>query len=124
MFIKENVNPKKKTTDDCVIRAIAKAEGKDWLEIYDALSVIGRKYFTVQNSPDAYSKYLKNYQTIDVKYFNKEGIKKRYLVSDICNWKGTYVISIANHLTTVVDGDIYDLWDCGNRSAYKIWKIK
>jgi len=124
MFIKENINPKGKKCGDCVIRAIAKAEQKSWMEIFEELTDIARKSYNVFNDPKVYSDYLKGYETINVKYFNEFNDKKRYTVNEICNWKGTYIISIANHLTTVIDGNIYDIWDCSQKSTYKIWKIK
>ena len=38
MFTKTNANPKNKRTNDCVIRAIALAENKTWLEVFDELA--------------------------------------------------------------------------------------
>lgn len=124
MFIKENINPKNKKAADCVIRAIAKAENKSWLEVFDLLTEISRKVYSVQNDKIVYAEYLSNYQKIDVKYESSEGKKKRLTVKDICKLEGTYIVSIANHLTVVIDGYYYDKWDCGNKSAYVIWKVK
>ena len=123
-FVKENVNPKNRKTGDCVIRAIAKAEGKEWVEVFDSLVEIARKRCSVPNSPDAYEQYLKKYETVKVMYTREDGKKKRYLAGEVCGWDGVYVISLANHLTTVVDGALYDTWDCSQKSAYKIWKIR
>lgn len=123
MYVKENINPTGKKRTDCVIRAIAKGEGKTWLEIYDDLTVVGRKLYSVQNDPCVYGEYLSKYSNIEVKY-EIDGSKKRYTVKDVCNFKGTYIVQIANHLTTVIDGKYYDTWDCGKKAAYKIWKIK
>jgi len=85
---------------------------------------IARKKYTVPNNKDAYEPYLKKYMNVKVTYTNEEGKNKRYTVEDICTWQGTYVIAIAGHLTTVVDGNVYDIWDCSGKSAYKIWKIR
>ncbi len=114
MFIKENINPNGKKTSDCVIRAIAKAENKTWLEVFDLLTNIARKDFSVLNDKQIYGKYLSKYPNIDVMYIinNK---KKRLTVKDVCNLKGIYIISIANHLTVVIDGKYYDTWDCGSQ---------
>lgn len=119
----ENLNPLKRKVSDCVIRAIAKAEGKTWLEVFDNLVSIARKEFCIPNESRAYDIYLSNYQTIPVMYFNEYQKKMRYTVADICTWKGTYVVSGANHVTCVIDGVIHDTWDTSKRSAYKIWKI-
>lgn len=121
-FKQYNHNPSGKKVGDCVIRAIGKALGVSWERVFEDLTNIAREKKSVLNCPDVYTEYLKIYQTIPVKY--GEEIKKRYIVKDICSWKGTYVITLANHLTCIVDGINYDLWDCGKKSAYKIWKIK
>ncbi len=42
-FIAYNANPKNKKVDDCVVRALSKAIGKGWYEVYDELYNIGRK---------------------------------------------------------------------------------
>lgn len=122
-FVKENVNPKNRKTGDCVIRAIAKAEGKDWLEIFDSLTAIARAKYTVPNDKMAYEKYLEGYETVRV-FHEVEGKKKRFTVAEICSFEGTYIVSVASHLTTVADGVLYDTWDCSRKSAYKIWKVK
>jgi hypothetical protein len=122
MFINENVNPKRKTSD-CVIRAICKAENKPWLEVFDSLVAIARKDYTIPNTKDAYDKYLNKYEKINV-FHMVNGKKKRYTVKEICEFKGTYIVSIANHMVAVVNGNYYDLWDCGDKSAYVIWKVK
>lgn len=123
MFVNENVNPKKHKVADCVVRAIAKAEGKSWLEIFDTLTDLARKEYSVLNDKKVYGKYLSKYEKIPVMY-EDHGRKFRYTVEMICGWKGTYIVSIANHLTVVKDGKYYDIWDCGDRSSYIIWKVR
>jgi len=138
MFVKENVNPKNRLVGDCVIRAIAKAEDKPWLEVFDTLTEIARATFNVPSDKKVYKQYLKKYDKIDVfKYVDggkvsvvngvkkiETKIKKRYTVDDVCKMKGTYIISIAHHLTVASNGKLYDTWDCGNRCTYIIWKVK
>jgi hypothetical protein len=122
-FVLENLNPRNRKTGDCVIRAIAKAESKSWVEVFDSLSVIARELYSTTGQTDVISKYLKNYKKIDVKYVDSLGNKKRYTVADVCEFKGTYIVSVASHLTCVKDGVLYDTWNCGRKSAYIIWKI-
>lgn len=125
MFKLLNVNPSGKKTGDCVIRAIAKAEEKEWEDVFNDLVDIAREVKSVPTYKDAYEKYLSKYETLPVKYINGMGDTKRYRVRDIASaFDGTYVVSIANHLTVVTDGVIYDLWNCMDKCAYKIWKIK
>lgn len=124
MYKFENMNPAGNRVSDCVVRAIAKAEKKTWLETHDALTKIAREQYTVLNDKMAYTEYLSKYPKIDVMH-EVNGRRKRYTVGQIAKeMKGTYVIRVANHLTTVVDGNYYDIWDCGDRCAYVIWKVK
>lgn len=124
IYRKYNNNPKGKKTSDCVIRAISHALSKDWCDVADELFLISKKLYTTQTSTQTYTKYLENYQTIPVKYVDENtGKNKRFKVKDI-TWSGTFIIVIANHLTMVKDGILYDTWDCREKSCYKIWRIK
>ena len=123
MFKKLNINPKNNITNDCVIRAIAKAENKSWYEVFDVLSGIARDYCSSINGKDVYGKYLAKYPNINVK-IGVNGNRRRYTVKDICRLQGTYIIQVASHFTVVIDGIHYDTWDCGHKSAYKIWQVK
>ena len=127
-FYKEvNVNPMKKRVGDCVIRAIANAEDKPWIEVFDALTKIARENYSVPNWKDTYEAYLSKYPTVPVKY-EYNGKKYRLTPSDFYGHailkKGNYVVREANHVTCVKDGVCEDTWDCSHRAAYKIWKVK
>lgn len=122
-FVKYNHNPLNKKVGDCVVRAIGKALDLTWDKVFEDLVVIAREQKSSLNYKDVYEKYLKQYETIPVKYETPRG-KKRLTVNEVCKLKGTFVILVARHLTCIIDGVNYDLWDCGNKSAYKIWRIK
>ena len=123
LFVEENLNPKKKKTNDCVIRALAKAENKSWLEVFDTLTDIARKKYSVINDSTVVAEYLKYYEKVNVMH-EVNGQIKRYTVAEVAGMEGSFIISIANHITVVIDKKIYDIWDCRDRSTYKIWKIK
>lgn len=40
------------------------------------------------------------------------------------NPKGYYVLCLANHLSSAVDGYYYDTWDCGDQCVYGYFKTK
>lgn len=40
-----------------------------------------------------------------------------------CN-EGTYLITMPNHITTAIDGVIYDTFDCRNRTLWSVWKVE
>jgi hypothetical protein len=123
MYINENLNPLKRKVGDCVIRALAKALDKSWTEVYEELVSLGRKNYCCPNDKEAYHPYLSKFPCITVFYTNDLGNKKRLTVDMVSKWQGTYIISIAGHITCVKDHGVYDIWDCRCKTAYKIWKI-
>lgn len=38
--------------------------------------------------------------------------------------KGTYLVTMAGHITVVKDGIVYDTFDCRDRQIWDAWKIK
>lgn len=130
-----NLNPKGNKVGDCVIRAIANAEGRTWYEVFDDLVKLARKNCFIPNDKKNYKTYLKlkGYKKIGVKYDDIEGRQRRLTPRDFHGmhdqeghdlaW-GTYLVAQANHLTVVKDGVTEDSWDCSNRAAYIIWKVK
>ena len=62
---------------------------------------------------------------ITTAYLKKNGFHRRtipdecpdyYTITDFCkdHPKGTYIIGTGSHLTTVIDGDLWDSWDSSN----------
>lgn len=119
-FTKENNNPNKNKTGDCVVRAISKATENSWIKVYDDLTVLGRELKAMPNDDMTYREYLKGYKMIVPKV---EKGKKRLKVFDFDN-NGTYVLSLAGHLTTMKEGVLYDTWDCRGKAVYRYWIIK
>lgn len=37
---------------------------------------------------------------------------------------GTYLITMPNHITTVIDGIVYDTFDCRDRELWDVWKVE
>lgn len=122
-YIYTNLNPTDKKVSDCVIRSIMKATGKTWNEVFTELCAIGAKQHRMPNDVKVCEKYL------DQLGFNKHRMPRfedntRYTVEEFANAnpKGTYIIKIAHHLTVIVDGDLYDTWDCSYKSVGNYWK--
>ncbi|UUV46378.1 hypothetical protein [Bacillus phage vB_BanS-Thrax2] len=117
-----NPNPLKKETGDCVVRAMCKATGKEWDEVYKELFEIGFELKVMPNCDDAWKQFLINNGFT----YNKLAIKrgsKRPKVAEFAkdNKKGTFVLRVANHLVTLEDGYYYDSWDSGTCSMYGYW---
>ena len=109
---------------DCTIRAIAKATNSTWYTVFDGLVPIARELQMVLNEREVADKYLKNKGFTWVPIKPERG-EKRPTVSEFArDHKGTYVISVAGHLTSCKDGKFYDTWDCGSKSMYGYWVKK
>lgn len=127
-------------TRDCVTRAIAIIAEKPYKEVYDAINLLsenkklgsrkvktiyGTSYQKVSSSRTGvvrkvYDEYLKS---LGYKWISTMGIGtgcKVHLTPDELP-KGRLVVRLSKHLTAVIDGAIYDTFDCSreeNRCVY------
>lgn len=118
-----NANPKHKFTNDCVIRAISKAKGKSWYDIFNILSQYARQDCDILNSKSVFDKYLT--QTGFIKHKQpRHSDNTKYTGDEFAKEfnKGIYVLNMANHLTVCVDGKIYDTWNCGYKTVGNYWE--
>ena len=119
-----NNHPKGLKTNDCVVRAISKAFDKEYLEVRRELNKVKRELgFNSYKVSEFIYKYLSDYERIKIK---AEKGKPRVKGYDFIEFypKGTYIVSMAGHLSVIEDGVLYDLWDCRYRSVYTAWKVK
>lgn len=118
-----NENPKSLVSaSDCVVRAIAKATGISWDEVYQNLCLIGLRVKDMPSSKRVYRQYLNNISKMEKQPWNGN---RKYTLTEFAEEfnRGTYVVSIANHLTVVIDGFIYDTWDCSQYTVGNYWEI-
>ena len=123
MYVYYNPNPDGATTNDCTVRAIAKATDQTWTDVYAGLFVKGYEMKDMLASNAVWGAYLQDMG------FVKGIISNRcpdcYTVKDFANdhRKGTYVLGTGTHAVAVVDGDYYDTWDSGNEiPMYYFWR--
>ena len=108
-----------KETGDCVIRALCKVTGKEWLQVFDDLTPYVREVQANPNAPQVYSKYLEDNGFKWVGIAAKKGSKRPTVQSFAKDHKeGTYILRVAHHVVTVEDGYFYDTWDSGDCSLY------
>lgn len=119
-----NANPKKKEVGDCVVRAVCKATGKEWDEVFKELFDIAMDLKVMPNDKEAYTKYLEEIGFKYNKVSNKKG-SKRPRVHEIAkttkNTEEIIVCNVANHLVTVSEGVYWDTWDSGECCLYGFW---
>lgn len=106
-----NLNPMGKSVGDCTVRAIAIATGNEWVDTYLDLCLMG---MVMADMPSANS--------VTTAYLRKNGFHRRtipddcpdcYTIENFCqdHPKGTFVIGTGSHLTTVIDGTLFDSWN-------------
>lgn len=114
MYVYKNLNPYNKHVGDCVVRAIANSTDSDWVDVYDGITRLGRILKDMPSSNSVWGAYLK-----------EQGFKKHiipntcpncYSVKDFCrdNPKGNFILILDGHAVSVVDGNYYDIYDCGD----------
>lgn len=117
-----NPNPRHRSTGDCVIRALSKALGQTWDEIYAGLSVEGFTLKDWGNADNVWGRYLRRHGF--QRHFIPDDGLGDYTVSDFAedNPCGTFVLSVpGHHVVTVVDGEYCDSWDSGRECPSYFW---
>lgn len=122
IFKKFNNNPKETKTGDCVIRAIAQAEDKSWLQIYELLCGIGSIKYRMPNDKLVYENLLEKMGWVKHK-MPKHTDNTRYKVEELINDNSnkSMIITVANHMTFAEKGVLIDTWDCRRKSVGNYW---
>ena len=112
-----NANARGNFVNDCVIRAISKAEGKTWDETYLELSMIAQRQGIILDDVNFVEPLL------DSRY--KRTCCKDTYVGEFVNKhpKGIYLITMKGHITCSIDGIIYDTFDCRDRIMWCAWEV-
>ena len=121
---------------DCVCRAIAIATNKDYLEVYNELNKLAKnektknhyenKRSSARNGvfKETWKLYLEQlgYKRVPTMFIGS-GCQVR--IEDFADKKGTYIVSVARHLTCIIDGVINDTWNCSDSKTcvYGYYKI-
>lgn len=113
-YVYMNLNPIKRNTNDCVIRALALIMDKRWEEIYIALSHEGLALCDMMEANSTWGNYLKRNGYIQDVLPNTCPLC--YTLRDFCNDypQGRYIVATGSHVIGVIDGDYYDTSDSGS----------
>lgn len=117
-----NLNPKGRIVSDCTVRAIALAHNISWYKAYDILSEYAREQCIVIDDTTFIDDFLSD--RYDYECLKCDGIKMK--VGSFCysHNKGIYLITMSGHITCMIDGIIYDIWDPRDKYAWRIWNVK
>lgn len=122
MYQKLNINPVKKNTDDCTVRAIATALGQSWEDTYMDLCLEGLKLYAMPSSNFVWGSYLKEKGFI--RRIVPDSCPSCYTVAEFAedNPKGTYILALHGHVVAVINGIYYDTFDSGDRVPVYYWQ--
>ena len=113
-YVYFNSNPNGNRIIDCSVRAVAKVLGKEWEDAYIGLCAIGHSYKDMPSSSYIVGMYMKEQgyemKTVSSIYPQCTTVKK---FSEL-NKTGKYVLVTENYVVAVIDGDYFDVWDCGD----------
>lgn len=107
---------------DCVTRAIAIAEGRPYIEVYDELQEMQSKRIVLYNGNRSRSVRNGTDKRVERKYLLARGWKwvPTMFVGQGCKVhlrknelpSGVILVSVSKHLVAVINGVIYDTYDC------------
>ena len=112
---RENYYPtklKKDRAGDCVVRAISICTEKDYLNVRDDLFDIAKEIGFMPNDEKTYRLYLNRNGWF--RYSPLKNGRRKYKVKNVGRFfkNQNVIIHTTNHLTSLVDGDLNDTWDC------------
>lgn len=115
-----NPNPKLNRVGDCTVRAITKATGKTWQQIYAVLCAYGLDYNDMPSANSIWGRYLYD---IGFRRHLIDDTDFDCTVEDFCRKHptGTYILAIDGHVVCAVDGFYYDSWDSGQEIPVYYW---
>lgn len=102
---------------DCVIRALALSTSISWLDAYDYLSERGRRDYATPNDSLLSKKWFVEGGGVWTACKAEKG-KKRMTGLDFAKSHpdGRYILCMAHHDCACVDGEILDVWNCGDKA--------
>lgn len=115
-----NIEPNKAIKEDCVVRAIALASNSSYELIKRKLWLAGELY-----DCDCLCRFCYEHLIEDVLGYRKMNCED-LTVGEFADRHpfGTYLVRVPNHLSCLIDGVNYDLWDTRNERCDICWKVR
>lgn len=126
MYIYYQPNPCGRSVGDCAVRAISAALDLEWDEAFDILAEFAKNMCDMPSSDQVWGAVLRanGFQKKAMPTYCPNCYTVKEFCKDILNGmypSGIYVLSIGGHVTTVIDGDIYDSWDTSKETPIYYW---
>ena len=118
-YIYLNVNPDQQKVSDCVTRAIHFTTGIPYSQVRKDLYYTGKLFKCEKLCMCCYRHYIE--QILGCKPVNCDGMTLEEFADK--NKKGTYLVRMNGHISSVDNGDCYDIWDCRQEPLTDAWKV-
>lgn len=119
-FVFLNLNPLGKIEQDCVCRAISLALQEDYEVVEHKLYLIAELYDCEKLCVCCYKHLLDNvYNLMRIESYKGLTIEEFTKMEP----KGTFIVRSDGHLTCVLNGEIYDTWDCYGCIIDIVWEV-
>lgn len=131
-FHYHNANPKKRYTSDCAFRTIAVALRQSWEDTVTEMAILSCKNGYSINSQQNIDKYLASKGWIKHKQ-PKKADNTKYKGREFCeqiqlflNENNSSIIANvgSHHMVAIIDGKIYDTWNCSEKVIGNYWTKK
>lgn len=121
MWIEFNGNPTGRKVGDCAVRAVSVALGVDWETAYALIASAGFAMGDLPSSNSVWGAVLR--QNGFYRFNLPDTCPDCYTFADFArdNPHGVFVLGTGSHVATVIDGNLYDVWDSSNEIPAFVW---
>ena len=117
-FVYYNNNPRGLTVNDCVTRAITLGSDLPYEEVKEKLWLTASLFNCDKLCKFCYSRFIET--VLGYPQVNCDEMTIGEFADK--NPFGKYLVRIQGHLTTVVNGDVWDIWDCRDEFCDIAWQ--
>lgn len=118
-FVYLNVNPDGERESDCVTRAISLSTGIGYSTIRKKLHHTAKLLDCEKLCHTCYSFLIE--QVFKCRPVNCDGMTVENFAD--LHPLGTYLVRMNGHISTIIDGAVYDIWDCRDYFLTNAWKV-
>ena len=117
MYKYYNKNPNNRHIEDCVIRSLSLLTNRDWDDTYQELAYYSSKDGYMTDNVEFVENYLDDRYPRECHYSKTVGefAEERPF--------GRYIVSMNNHVTSIIDGMIVDTFNPSDRIMRCAWRI-
>ena len=121
-----NPNPKERNIGDCTLRSYCAAFGISWDKAFDIASKVAKENSSmIQYVADKV--LVEEFNCVVDEKYNKKTVKSkdRIKVNEfaLCHPYGTYILHVRQHQVTVINGEYWDSWDCGEKKVDTVYNV-